>query len=154
MDKKEKNAEEKKPKKSMWGRRRASRRQTELSEPTEHLGNLPLEGLVYKTRLTEKYLKRSKYKSQIPGTVYSAIPGTVKSIAVKIDQQVNKGDLLAILDAMKMNNEIVAPYTGTITEIHVKPTQIIAKDVLMFTIACETAIKEEVDNVSDDGMIC
>ncbi|MDL2243086.1 acetyl-CoA carboxylase biotin carboxyl carrier protein subunit, partial [Bacteroidales bacterium OttesenSCG-928-K03] len=107
-------------------------KKVEIPEANQHLDNLPLEGLTYKTHLTEKYLQRTKYNPHEPGTVYSKIPGTIKSIAVKVDQEVVEDEILCILDAMKMNNEILAPCAGTITEINVKPGQIIAKDVLLF----------------------
>ena len=49
----------------------------------------------------------------------SPLPGVIIEISVKEGQQVKAGQKVAILEAMKMENEIPAPKDGTITEIHV-----------------------------------
>ena len=51
--------------------------------------------------------------------VASPLPGVIIEISVKEGQQVKAGQKVAILEAMKMENEIPAPKDGTITEIHV-----------------------------------
>lgn len=45
------------------------------------------------------------------------MPGTIVKICVTSGQAVKKGDILVILEAMKMENEITAPKDGTITQI-------------------------------------
>ena len=52
-------------------------------------------------------------------TVKSPMPGNILKINVTQGQKVNEGDVLIILEAMKMENEIPAPKDGTITDIHV-----------------------------------
>jgi biotin carboxyl carrier protein len=47
------------------------------------------------------------------------MPGTVMSFKVIQGQAVQKGDVLLILEAMKMENEIVAPQGGTVASIRV-----------------------------------
>ena len=49
----------------------------------------------------------------------SPLPGVIIEISVKEGQQVKAGQKIAILEAMKMENEIPAPKDGTITDIHV-----------------------------------
>ena len=51
--------------------------------------------------------------------VASPLPGVIIEICVKEGQQVKAGQKVAILEAMKMENEIPAPKDGTITDIHV-----------------------------------
>ena len=51
--------------------------------------------------------------------VPSPLPGVIIEISVKEGQQVKAGQKVAILEAMKMENEIPAPKDGTITDIHV-----------------------------------
>ena len=53
-------------------------------------------------------------------TVTSPMPGTILSVNVKEGATVNKGDVLMILEAMKMENEIIAPCSGTIASVNVQ----------------------------------
>ena len=48
------------------------------------------------------------------------MPGTIVSINVNENQKVSKGDVILILEAMKMENEIMAPDDITISKISVK----------------------------------
>ena len=52
-------------------------------------------------------------------TVNSPMPGTILSINVQNGSAVKKGDVLMILEAMKMENEIMSPCDGTIASINV-----------------------------------
>lgn len=52
-------------------------------------------------------------------TINAPMPGTILSIKVKQGAKVSKGDVLMILEAMKMENEILAPQDGTVTSIDV-----------------------------------
>jgi biotin carboxyl carrier protein len=47
------------------------------------------------------------------------MPGTVLSIKVKPGDQVNQGDVLLVLEAMKMENEIMAPVSGKVTAVNI-----------------------------------
>ncbi len=49
--------------------------------------------------------------------VNSPMPGTILDIKVTAGQQVKEGDLVVILEAMKMENEIYAPCAGTVAQI-------------------------------------
>jgi biotin carboxyl carrier protein len=51
--------------------------------------------------------------------VVAPMPGIVLSIAGKEGDQVNAGDAILVLEAMKMENEIHAPLTGTVKKIQV-----------------------------------
>ena len=54
------------------------------------------------------------------GTVLSPLPGNINEIRFSAGQTVKAGDVVIILEAMKMENEIVAPKAGTLTKIHVQ----------------------------------
>ena len=47
------------------------------------------------------------------------MPGTVLAFKVTQGQSVRQGDVLLILEAMKMENEIVAPANGTVAALRV-----------------------------------
>ena len=49
--------------------------------------------------------------------VKSPMPGNVLKINVTPGQKVNEGDVLLILEAMKMENEVVSTKTGTVAQI-------------------------------------
>lgn len=52
------------------------------------------------------------------GTCVAApMPGTILQVAVTAGQQVREGQLLCVLEAMKMENEILAPHAGTVSQI-------------------------------------
>ncbi|MGP6146381.1 biotin/lipoyl-containing protein [Jeotgalibaca sp. A122] len=53
--------------------------------------------------------------------VTAPMSGTILRVLVQAGQNVKTGDHLVILEAMKMENEIIAPHDGTIKEILVKP---------------------------------
>ena len=55
------------------------------------------------------------------GTISSTIPGKIISISVEEGDNVGEGDVVMILEAMKMQNEIQAPLSGTVTAINCKP---------------------------------
>jgi biotin carboxyl carrier protein len=48
------------------------------------------------------------------------MPGLVIEIPVKEGQEVDEGDVLVILESMKMQNELTAPHAGRITRVQVK----------------------------------
>ena len=55
--------------------------------------------------------------------INAPMPGTITNILVNNGQNVRKGDVLAILEAMKMENEIVAPRDGVVNNISVDKGQ-------------------------------
>lgn len=59
-------------------------------------------------------------------TVKCPMPGKILSVAVTAGQAVKKGDLLCILEAMKMQNEIYAPHDATVSEVRVAANQTVA----------------------------
>ena len=52
-------------------------------------------------------------------TVTAPMPGNILDVKVKAGDSVKAGDVLAILEAMKMENEIVAPQDGTVASVNV-----------------------------------
>ena len=65
--------------------------------------------------------KKGARKAKRSGVVSSSIPGKIISISVRQDEIVSEGDVIMILEAMKMQNEIQAPISGKITEFNCEP---------------------------------
>ena len=63
--------------------------------------------------------------------VTSPMPGTILNVKVSVGQSVKKGDVICVLEAMKMENDIPAPQDGVIASINVqKGASVSAGDVL------------------------
>lgn len=61
-------------------------------------------------------------KAEVPADaelIASPMPGTIVSVNVKPGQSVKKSDVLVILEAMKMENEIMAPHDAVVAAVHV-----------------------------------
>lgn len=52
-----------------------------------------------------------------PGQVIAPIPGVITQVNVKSGEMVTQGAVLMILEAMKMQNEILSPKDGTVLEV-------------------------------------
>jgi biotin carboxyl carrier protein len=71
--------------------------------------------------------------SNLAGDAINApMPGTVLDIRVKVGEKVKRGQILIILEAMKMENEIFAPGDGVVTQISVtKGATVATNDTLL-----------------------
>lgn len=98
---------------------------------TAKLEKFMLNGVEYKTQLTQKWINRKKWEEPNPFLLYSHIPGTVLRLDVKEGQEVQEGDVLLVLQAMKMNNKLTAPFPGKIKKISVTAGDRIPKGTLM-----------------------
>ena len=67
--------------------------------------------------------------------VKSPMPGNILKILVSQGQQVNDGDVLIILEAMKMETEIVATKAGTVAQIAVNVGAVVETDAPLVVIA-------------------
>ncbi len=57
--------------------------------------------------------------------VEAPITGTVISIEVKVGDKVEEGDILLYIESMKMENPIMAPVGGKVTEVKVAAKQVV-----------------------------
>ncbi|MGM0510491.1 MAG: biotin/lipoyl-containing protein, partial [Thermoplasmatota archaeon] len=77
--------------------------------------------------------KRSPEPSGETTEVISPMLGTILRIPVSSGQKVKAGETIAILEAMKMENDISAPKEGTIKQIHVKKGEDVEEGALIAT---------------------
>lgn len=92
---------------------------------------LNINNRLYQTRLSTKFKNRAKYKAADPKMVFNYIPGTIIDILVSPGQEVKQGDLLLILDAMKMQNRLKCQMDGKIKSIRVKKGDRVSKGTLL-----------------------
>ena len=63
--------------------------------------------------------------------VTSPMPGTILEVKVSVGQTVKKGDVICVLEAMKMENDIPAPQDGVVASVNIqKGSSVNAGDVL------------------------
>ena len=67
--------------------------------------------------------------------VKAPLPGTINAINVKVGDRVAVGDVVVILEAMKMQNNIEAEYAGQVTSVLVKSGDTVMEGSVMLTIA-------------------
>ena len=67
--------------------------------------------------------------------VKSPMPGNILDVKVAVGDTVAEGDVLIILEAMKMENEIVAPCSGKVASVNVQKGATVNSDDLLVVIA-------------------
>ena len=105
--------------------------QEELVKPDYKFKQFTIHTAKYKTLLTKKYESREKYKAPDPKKIVAFIPGTIKKISVKKGKVVKEGQNLLVLDAMKMLNQVKAPFDGKIKKVAVKEGDNVMKNQLL-----------------------
>lgn len=83
---------------------------------------------------SQKVQKSNHTASANKTDVVSPMPGSIFDIKVAPGQKVKLGQVLFILEAMKMENEIVSPADGTVTSILVKKGDVVETDTVLATI--------------------
>ena len=72
-------------------------------------------------------------RSPLVGTFYQS-PSPDSEPFAKVNQKVNKGDVIFIVEAMKVMNEITSPVNGTIVSIDVKDATMVEFDQIVMEI--------------------
>lgn len=97
-----------------------------------------MNGRLYETQvLDERALLMAQRKGGLgnnSGEVNSPMPGLIVKVSVENDQNVHQGQTVVILESMKMQNELKAPISGTVTAIYVEAGQSVDKNALLIEI--------------------
>jgi len=72
-----------------------------------------------KARVTLQESPRSTRAPDIEGVISAPLPGVVSKMQVGKGDSVDAGDVLLVLEAMKMENEIHAPSSGVVVDVYV-----------------------------------
>ncbi len=60
--------------------------------------------------------------------------GNVIEISVSVGDEVSEGDLLIVIESMKMENEVFSEISGTVKEVKVEEDQNVSEEAIMFII--------------------
>lgn len=100
--------------------------EVELQEVTSVEGEIIAENATAKTAVVEKATSSSGASIQAP------MPGVIVDIKVKVGDSVKKGDLVAIIEAMKMETELLSTADGVVSAINVtKGSQVDMGDAII-----------------------
>lgn len=67
-------------------------------------------------------------------SVKAPMPGTIVKVNVKAGDAVKKGDVLVVLEAMKMENDVCAPADGVVASVEVAAGASVATDALLVSL--------------------
>jgi biotin carboxyl carrier protein len=111
-----------------------------LVEHCDDVCLVSVEGQRYRVKVEDEYA-RQRGAGAGPAApesgaaeVTSPMSGTVVAVLVQAGQPVQSGQGLLILEAMKMENEILAPITGVVAQVQVIPGQRVSRDELLLRI--------------------
>lgn len=101
----------------------------------EDYKELYVDGSLYKTKLTLKFgMRKIKPEIDDPKVVKAFIPGLIKAIYVKEGEQIERGEKLLVLEAMKMENQILSGTKGVVKKIYVDVGKVVVKGELLIEI--------------------
>ncbi len=111
-----------------------------LLEEREGEYHVLLEGVVYAVRVENKDHRRlsrlARPRAMPMGkiTIRAPMPGMVVNVPVAEGQHVSGGDVLVVLESMKMENEVRAPQGGAVREISVAAGDLVNGDQVLLVI--------------------
>ncbi len=100
-----------------------------------------LRGRMFNVRVEDERSLRRKRPARefaVPSgelAIRSPMPGLVVTVSVSVGQPVSKGDVLVVLESMKMENEIKAPRDGKVGAIRVEPRQSVELDQILLVLS-------------------
>lgn len=97
-----------------------------------------LDGTVYTLRYRHPLDRLSRsVEGDDAGHIRAPMPGVAVSVAAAVGQTVAKGDVLIVMESMKLETAISAPRDGTVEAVHVAPGQSFERDAELVTLVAE-----------------
>ncbi len=78
--------------------------------------------------------RKAKAKEIPKGAVLSPMQGMVLTVKVKVGEKVKEGDIVVVTEAMKMQNDVHSPHSGTVKDIFAFNGEIVNKDDVLMVI--------------------
>lgn len=103
----------------------------------ERTYEIELNGNRYKVKISDALdqliseMGLSAVASKAVNEVKAPMPGIILDVMVEAGQQVEEGDYLLVLEAMKMENTLTAPRSGTIKTLHIEKGNTVDKNQLL-----------------------
>ena len=76
-------------------------------------------------------------RSEIAGSCSAPMPGVIREVRVQVGERVETGTVLLVLEAMKMEHQIIAPDAGVVKELRVEVGQMVEPDDVLIVIEAE-----------------
>ena len=114
-----------------------------ISEGEGNLWKVLMQGMLYEANVIDE---REKRLSEAAGHVVkgngtfmlrSPMPGMITKLPVNIDDEVKAGDVLVILESMKMQNELNSPQAGIVTDIRIAEGDYVEQNQIIMIISPE-----------------
>ncbi len=91
--------------------------------------------LVTDTSLSPTTTARPKIDGENPNQIGAPMPGLISELTVSVGQNINEGDALLTLEAMKMYTTVSAPHSGTVEQIQIAAGDNVEAGDLLITLA-------------------
>lgn len=86
-------------------------------------------------RLAKLKKARPKMGDAASGQLTASMPGQVLALGVQLGQEVRAGEMLVLLEAMKMELRLAAPFAGRVTQVHCQVGQIVERGQVLVEIS-------------------
>jgi glutaconyl-CoA/methylmalonyl-CoA decarboxylase subunit gamma len=96
--------------------------------------HLVIDDTGYETEIPEGYIRKTKKEATGKKEIRAIIPGVISDITVRKGQMIKEGQVVVILEAMKMQNSVEAETDGKVAEILVSIGDRVAKGQLILRI--------------------
>jgi biotin carboxyl carrier protein len=100
---------------------------------------IQIDGRIYQVQISDEVDQqiltmnlKSKKSNQLK-ELRAPMPGLVRQVNVQVGDQVDAGDSLFILEAMKMENILKSPVNGTVSDLSVKPGESVEKNQILLS---------------------
>jgi biotin carboxyl carrier protein len=102
-----------------------------MTEQPQTMRTLLIEDREYETLYTGKFERRRQYSIPDPKKLHCVIPGVILRIHVQPGRKVQRDEPLLILEAMKMQNDILSPIEGKVKTVHVEVGAMVPRGTLL-----------------------